>query len=96
MMLRWLTKTQAKYRRSPRASWRRIDDSIVVLDDVEGELIRFNDVGDRIWEELDGRRSVSDLVKLLGAEFDAPAGVLEKDIAGFLRRLAEMELVEEA
>lgn len=96
MMLRWLVKPQAKYRRSPRASWKRIEDSVVVLDDVEGELIRFNGVGDRIWEELDGRRSVSDLAKLLGAEFDAPAGVLEKDIASFLRRLADMELVEKA
>ena len=95
-MLRWLLRPEAKYRRAPRAAWRRIEDSVVVLDDVEGELIRFNGVGDRIWEELDGKRSVSELARLLGAEFDAPAGVLEKDISAFLRRLVKMELVEEA
>lgn len=95
-MLRWLLKPHARFRRSPRVSWRRIDDSVVVLDQVEGELIRFNGVGDRVWEELDGRRSVCELSALICAEFDAKPADVEKDVAAFLRRLADMELVEQA
>ena len=82
------------YRRNPRIQWREVDGSPVLLDDVEGELIHFSDVGAVLWRELDGQKTIADLARALGREFDAPEAVLENDARGFLKKLERMELVE--
>jgi hypothetical protein len=67
-----------------------------ILDEAEGEIVRFNGVGDRVWEELDGKRSVAELSRLLSQEYQASSDAIESDVSSFLRRLCDMELVEEA
>ncbi|MGD0958064.1 MAG: PqqD family protein [Candidatus Acidiferrales bacterium] len=59
----------------------------------DGNYYSLNDIGGRIWELCDGNHSVSQLVVALAAEYDAPAEVLEKDIAELLEGLQNGKLI---
>lgn len=48
-------------------------------------------VGARIWELMDGRRTLGEVRDMLQAEYDAPAPEIESDLAGFVRDLVSIE-----
>lgn len=83
-----------RYRQAPGSDWRLVDESAVVLDQTEGELMRFDEVGTRIWQALEEARTTHEIAEHLSLEFDAPLAVLRRDVARFLKRLERMELVE--
>ncbi len=51
--------------------------------DSEDELYTLNESGQAIWKELDGRRSLKEVVRSLADKFDAPLSGLEDDVLGF-------------
>ncbi|MGC2777279.1 MAG: PqqD family protein [Bradyrhizobium sp.] len=54
----------------------------------EDELYTLNESGQAIWKELDGQRSLKDVVRSLADKFDAPLSGLENDVLGFVNELA--------
>ncbi len=65
----------------------------VLLRPGDGSYYALRDVGARIWELCDGRRSVSDIVDAICADFDAPAGVVEGDVLEFVAELRSEQLI---
>ena len=61
-----------------------------------GQYYSLNGVGGRAWELSDGRRTVSEIARLLESEFDAPAAVIERDLLGLFSDLADEKLVTQA
>jgi hypothetical protein len=59
------------------------------------ELFVLNEVGDWLWERLDGKRSLDDLAAALGAEFEVSEEQALKDAESFAHRLVEAGLAEE-
>jgi hypothetical protein len=49
----------------------------------DDELYTLNESGRSIWQKLDGRRTLGDVVAALALEFDATRGELETDVLGF-------------
>ncbi len=52
-----------------------------------------NAVGSRIWELVDGRRSLRAIVGQIQTEFDAELDVLERDALTFTEELVERRLL---
>lgn len=48
-----------------------------------------NQVGTRVWELIDGVRTVDDMVKVIVEEYDIPAETARKDVADFINDLRE-------
>ena len=82
-----------RYARLPSMRWRVIEGRVVLIDATEGELLHLNEVGSRVWELLDGTRSVAQLVDELRAAFDVSPTRLGKDVSKFVRKLHRMELI---
>lgn len=82
-----------RYARLPSVRWRVIEARVVLIDANEGELVHLNEVGSRIWELLDGTRSVAQLVDELQAGFDVSSARLRENVTRFLRKLHRMELI---
>ena len=64
------------------------EDELVLLDVQAGSYFALNEVGARVWELCDGSRSFADILGTVGAEFDAPTDVIERDVRGLLEDLA--------
>ncbi len=80
-------------RRQPGADDSSLNGEVVVLD-AEGKRVRaLNGTAARVWQLLDGRRSVADICAAIAAEFDARADAIEADVLSFLTYLCSVQLV---
>jgi len=49
-----------------------------------------NEVAARIWELIDGKKSVEEILEVLKRKFNVDKGRLEKDVLGFLNTLEQI------
>lgn len=89
-------RSSAVLRRPEQVRFRILDGEGVVIRRQEGEVLVLNGVGARIFDLLDGRRSVARLLELLEAEYDAARDTLERDVLAYLDELLEAGLAEPA
>jgi Coenzyme PQQ synthesis protein D (PqqD) len=68
-------------------------DLVVLLDLDTGEYYNLDEVGTRIWELCDGARTVSEIARCIGEEFDASGEPVEHDVMNFLGELVQDKLV---
>ena len=63
--------------------------------DMEDELYTMNDTGRSIWEKIDGKRSLSQVIEELESEYDAPQERIKKDVLGIVSELAKRKMLVE-
>ncbi len=61
--------------------------------DAGDELYTLNPTGQAIWQQLDGRRTLSEVVDALAQEYDAPRQVLEQDVLGLTAELLRRRIL---
>lgn len=89
----------AIYAASDSVVVRLVEDQIVLFSvepdkkDEDNEPYFLNTTGRIIWQKLDGRKKLKDVVKALSAEFRTPAKVVEKDVAAFVEKLVEKKML---
>jgi len=71
-----------------------IDGEAVILD-IPGKTLRgLNPVGSRIWELVDGTRTLTDIARVVAGEFARTEEEVVKDVALFLGDLADRRVLE--
>ncbi|MFZ1574397.1 MAG: PqqD family protein, partial [Chromatiaceae bacterium] len=75
--------------------YQQVADEGIVLRQTEGTVLVLNEVGMRVLALLDKGVTVPELVDRLAAEFDAEAGRLAADVAGFVAELRTAGIIEE-
>jgi hypothetical protein len=89
---------ERRYQRDPDFVYRRIVDEVVLLPirhnfgDLES-IYTLNEVGARVWDLLDGRRTLVEVSDVILTEFEVPADVARADVAEFVRELEEVGAV---
>jgi hypothetical protein len=63
------------------------------IGDLEDELYTMNETGKAIWDRLDGKKKLKDVLEELSAEFEAPAGEIEKDLIGLVEELVRRKIL---
>ncbi len=72
---------------------REIEGEIIIvplvagIGDLEDELFTLNETGKAIWDKLDGRRRLIDVIQELSAEYQAAPGEMETDVLGLTAEL---------
>lgn len=77
----------------PRTASRIFDGEAVVITPAENITRMFNPVGSRIWELIDGRRSIGQIVDLLIDEYDVNPERARRTTLDFFAMLEEKRLV---
>lgn len=79
--------------KAPATAWRVIEGEAVILS-VDTKVLRgLNPTGSRIWEVIDGRRSVDEIVEVIVKEFDVEPLRAAEDVRGFVQELLDKGLV---
>jgi len=65
------------------------------IGDMEDELFTMNETGKAIWDRLDGKKKLKDVLGELFAEFEASAGEIEKDVIGLVDELVRRRILVE-
>jgi hypothetical protein len=82
--------------RSPKTAWRVIEGEAVILSLDTKAFRGLNAVGSRVWELIDGRRSVDEIVEVIVREFDVTREQAAGDVQAFVRELLDKGLVTSA
>lgn len=63
------------------------------IGDMEDELFTMNETGKAIWDRLDGKKKLKDVLGELSAEFEAPEGEIEQDLIGLVDELVRRKIL---
>jgi hypothetical protein len=65
------------------------------IGDSEDELFTLNETGRAIWNLLDGKQTIKQIITSLNAEYNAPEKEIENDALGLLTELLKRRIVVE-
>ena len=63
--------------------------------DIEDELFSLNETGKAIWEKLDGKKTLDDVIKDLSSEFEVSSDELQMDVLGLTEELLKRKMLIE-
>ena len=63
------------------------------IGDFEDELFTLNDTGKAIWDQLDGKKTLREVVTVLSTEYVGPGEEIETDVIGFVDELLKRKIV---
>jgi len=78
---------------------REIEGDIIIvplvagIGDADDELYTLNETGKTIWQKLDGKKSLGDIIKDLAAEFSSDTGEIEADVIGFATEMTKRRIL---
>jgi hypothetical protein len=94
------TNSNGVYKPSEDVVAREVEGELIIVPLVSGmaededALFTLNATGRAIWDRLDGKRSLKDVVTELSTEYDGPQGEIEADVLGLVGELAQRKMVE--
>ena len=89
------------YAASDNVVTREIEGEIILIPllpgtgDTENEPYNLNMTGQAIWQRLDGRKSLKDVVASLNAEFQTSGKEIEEDVVEFVKDLLKKKMLVE-
>jgi coenzyme PQQ biosynthesis protein PqqD len=96
-----MAELDATYAPSEDIVAREIEGEIIIIPlvsgiaDVDDELFTLNPSAKAIWNRLDGKATLRDIVVSLTEEYQAGAGEIEKDVLGLVEELAKRKMLVE-
>ena len=73
---------------------RIIEQEAIVILPAQGQVKVLSEVGARIWDLVDGQRTISDLIDIICEEYEVKREEVEKDTMDFVQRLIDVQLLE--
>ncbi len=78
---------------SPKVSWQRIEDKIIVVNPEERKMHILAESGTDIWECLTTPKSIDEVVTLISKEYEVDVSCARRDIQDFIVTLKDKKLV---
>lgn len=61
--------------------------------DLEEAIFTLNETGKAIWDSLDGKMTLKDVVKKISSDFDGSSSQIEKDVLGLIDELFKRGMI---
>ena len=71
-----------------------IEREAILVDVGKGEVIHLNEVAAEIWDAIDGKKTINDIIKHICNIFSIDEKTAEKDVLEFIQKLLEKKLIE--
>ena len=79
--------------RNPNAAYRIYDGQATVVLPEEAEVDVINPIGSLIWERIDGKRSLEEILAIVVDEYDVAPDQARADLIAFIESLREHRMV---
>ena len=84
---------ETKLARNDAILFSDVADGTTLMDIDSGEYFHYEAVGARIWDLIDGQRTVAEICTALQEEFEVDGATCQTDTLAFLSRLSELKHV---
>jgi hypothetical protein len=78
---------------SPDVVFRDLDGEAVILDLASGTYFGLNEVGTRVWRLLEEGRDATQIVEIVGSEYQADRATIARDVDRLLDELRSRRLI---
>ena len=82
-----------RYQTDTEVTFQKLGDETVIVHLGTGRIHHANATGSRIWELLEGGRSIEEVLKILQDEFEVPPEKLRQEVMGFIEQLASEKMI---
>jgi len=79
--------------KSPDAASRTYDGQATIVLPSRDEVKVLNEIGSRVWDAIDGRRTLAQILESLLEEYDIPREQAERDVLDFVGELRTQGMV---
>ena len=76
--------------------WRVIEQEAILVDIAKGGVLQLNEVAAFAWDNIDGQRTIGQIIECVCDEFDVTEDRAAKDIKEYMRELLKRKFVEKA
>jgi hypothetical protein len=83
----------AVLKRNPRAAFRIYDGQATIVTSDPGQTMVLNEIGSTIWKQIDGVRTLSQILETVLNEYDISREQAEKDLFDFVASMHDHHLV---
>ncbi len=66
------------------------------IGDLEDELYTLNETGRAIWEKMDGKKSLKDIIEEIRTEYQGSVPEIEQDVIGLIEELLKRKIIVES
>lgn len=63
------------------------------IGDMEDELFTLNDTGKEIWEKLDGKKTIDEIISELSSNYNAEPEEIKQDVTGLIEELLKRNII---
>jgi len=84
---------QAIPQKHPEIVGRFLENEAVLVMPLRGKVKVLNELGARIWDLMDGTRTVGEIIDAICQEYDAPIDTITTDTTEFLSQLADRGMI---
>lgn len=84
---------ESKFVKNDDIAWRIIDGEALVVSPKDSLIYPLNEVATKIWELLDGKRTISDIASIICEEFDGDVKTMQNDTIDFVEELLKAGLI---
>ena len=91
----------AVYSVSDNVVAREIEEELIIvplvsgIGDLDDEIFTMNATGKAIWNLLDGKNSIQNIIEILKNDYDSPQGEIEEDVMGLVEELVNQRMLVE-
>jgi hypothetical protein len=82
-------------RRADRTAWQSFDNRVVVLDIPSRTLFGLNPTASRVWQQLDGARSLDAIAQLIAHTYGEPQARVCRELIAFAEELISRGCIEQ-
>ena len=83
----------SRVQRREDVPWKVLDDTVIILDLKEGDFFELDEVAARIWNGLDGVRTIEELARALVDQYGIDIETARSDVIAFVSDLYAKGLV---
>jgi hypothetical protein len=80
--------------RQENIHWQQVDESIVILNPIEGKSHELNETGMYLWKQLESEQTFSSLLDELCSDYNVTSEEASKDITEFITLMLEQKLIK--
>lgn len=84
---------EARLTKNPDIQWKMIEEEAVLVDQDELQILHLNEVATEVWNLIDGKRTVNEIITQMLNVFEVKRKTAEKDILDFLQKLIKIEAI---
>ena len=91
----------AVYSISDNVVAREIEEELIIvplvsgIGDLDDEIFTMNATGKAIWNLLDGKNSIQNIIEILKNDYDSPQDEIEEDVMGLVEELVNQGMLVE-